>query len=330
MVARAVDVRSRFRTTVGGAGPALHPVAAEPPAGRPARCGRLGPRRTAPGLRGRGDRHQPGLGLTRRGARPAGAARRGPHHVRDPHPVLRPGPRDHHPGADRAGCPGGPGLPVHRRHRGDQPVLRGRPRPADARPGTRRSRWAAAPSGRTSCTSRPARGRRCRPTRTSAPGDARWTSRPWRPGRTASPAHLEPVPGEHRGRVHRSGVPLRRQADHPRRPRGPLLREAAGTADGRRRLLHQPRRWPTRTTWTCCWSRSPPRGCSFIITVPGGDDVMLGYQSASFHDALAVRELLDLRPAPEFEEWLAGLGLLVGRRRGPPAGRTRRCSGLGS
>ncbi|WP_181311544.1 ethanolamine ammonia-lyase subunit EutB [Nocardioides campestrisoli] len=51
-------------------------------------------------------------------------------------------------------------------------------------------------------------------------------------------------------------------------------------------------------------------GVSFIITVPGGDDVMLGYQSASFHDALAVRELLDLRPAPEFEEWLAGLGLL--------------------
>jgi ethanolamine ammonia-lyase large subunit len=37
---------------------------------------------------------------------------------------------------------------------------------------------------------------------------------------------------------------------------------------------------------------------------------MLGYQSTSFHDALAMRELLGRRPAPEFEDWLAGEGLL--------------------
>ncbi|TSE19698.1 Ethanolamine ammonia-lyase heavy chain [Tepidimonas alkaliphilus] len=45
-------------------------------------------------------------------------------------------------------------------------------------------------------------------------------------------------------------------------------------------------------------------GINFIITVPGADDVMLNYQSTSFHDALAVRDLLGLRRAPEFEKWL--------------------------
>jgi len=39
--------------------------------------------------------------------------------------------------------------------------------------------------------------------------------------------------------------------------------------------------------------------------VPGADDVMLNYQSTSFHDALYLRRILGLRPAPEFEAWLA-------------------------
>jgi ethanolamine ammonia-lyase large subunit len=51
-------------------------------------------------------------------------------------------------------------------------------------------------------------------------------------------------------------------------------------------------------------------GCSFVITVPGSDDVMLGYQSLSFHDALYARRVLGLRPAPEFEQWLLSVGLL--------------------
>ncbi|WP_036501013.1 ethanolamine ammonia-lyase subunit EutB [Nocardia aobensis] len=51
-------------------------------------------------------------------------------------------------------------------------------------------------------------------------------------------------------------------------------------------------------------------GVAFVIAVPGADDVMLGYQSLSFHDALYVRRLLGLAPAPEFEQWLAGLGML--------------------
>jgi ethanolamine ammonia-lyase large subunit len=50
-------------------------------------------------------------------------------------------------------------------------------------------------------------------------------------------------------------------------------------------------------------------GVNFIMGVPGGDDVMLGYQSTSFHDALYVRAALGLAPAPEFAAWLARVGL---------------------
>ena len=46
-------------------------------------------------------------------------------------------------------------------------------------------------------------------------------------------------------------------------------------------------------------------GCNYIMGVPGADDVMLHYQSTSFHDALYLRSVLGLKPAPEFEEWLA-------------------------
>ncbi|MEU6140042.1 ethanolamine ammonia-lyase subunit EutB [Streptomyces sp. NPDC047081] len=51
-------------------------------------------------------------------------------------------------------------------------------------------------------------------------------------------------------------------------------------------------------------------GASFVICTPGGDDIMLNYQSASYHDALYLREVLGLRPAPEFEAWLESVGLL--------------------
>ena len=47
-------------------------------------------------------------------------------------------------------------------------------------------------------------------------------------------------------------------------------------------------------------------GVNYIMGVPGADDVMLNYQSTSFHDALYLRRILGLRPAPEFEAWLAG------------------------
>ena len=50
-------------------------------------------------------------------------------------------------------------------------------------------------------------------------------------------------------------------------------------------------------------------GCNYVMGVPGSDDIMLGYQSTSFHDALAMRRLLGLRPAPEFEAWLQRTGV---------------------
>jgi ethanolamine ammonia-lyase large subunit len=50
-------------------------------------------------------------------------------------------------------------------------------------------------------------------------------------------------------------------------------------------------------------------GCNYFMGVPCSDDVMLNYQSTSYHDALAVRRLFKLRPAPEFLVWLEGAGI---------------------
>jgi ethanolamine ammonia-lyase large subunit len=50
-------------------------------------------------------------------------------------------------------------------------------------------------------------------------------------------------------------------------------------------------------------------GCNYFMGVPCSDDVMLNYQSTSFHDALAVRRLFNLRPAPEFLAWLHEMGI---------------------
>ena len=50
-------------------------------------------------------------------------------------------------------------------------------------------------------------------------------------------------------------------------------------------------------------------GCNYFMGVPGTDDVMLNYQSTSFHDAVAVRKIFGLRPAPEFIEWLERTGI---------------------
>ncbi len=50
-------------------------------------------------------------------------------------------------------------------------------------------------------------------------------------------------------------------------------------------------------------------GCSFIMGIPGSDDVMLNYQTTSFHDALYARRVLGLQPAPEFLRWLEQVGV---------------------
>ena len=64
-------------------------------------------------------------------------------------------------------------------------------------------------------------------------------------------------------------------------------------------------------------------GCNYFMGVPGADDVMLNYQSTSYHDAHYLRQLLGLRPAPEFEAWLIDQGVTdeAGRLTGgaPPA-----------
>jgi ethanolamine ammonia-lyase large subunit len=56
-------------------------------------------------------------------------------------------------------------------------------------------------------------------------------------------------------------------------------------------------------------------GCNFIMGIPGSDDIMLAYQSTSFHDALFLRDVLGKRPAPEFEQWLESFGIFKDNRR---------------
>ena len=65
-------------------------------------------------------------------------------------------------------------------------------------------------------------------------------------------------------------------------------------------------------------------GCNFIMGIPGADDIMLNYQSTSFHDAAYLRKLLGKRPAPEFEAWLESMGIHDGSGALlPPAGALR-------
>jgi ethanolamine ammonia-lyase large subunit len=60
-------------------------------------------------------------------------------------------------------------------------------------------------------------------------------------------------------------------------------------------------------------------GVTFVMGVPGADDIMLNYQSTSFHDALYLREVLGLQPAPEFAAWLDEIGLVHSGRIADPA-----------
>lgn len=53
-------------------------------------------------------------------------------------------------------------------------------------------------------------------------------------------------------------------------------------------------------------------GCNFMMGIPGSDDIMLNYQTTSFHDALYLRQLLGLKPAPEFDAWLATMQITRG------------------
>jgi len=61
-------------------------------------------------------------------------------------------------------------------------------------------------------------------------------------------------------------------------------------------------------------------GCNYIMGVPGADDIMLGYQSTSFHDSHYLRQVLGLKPAPEFEAWLEQMRIVRAGRELLPVG----------
>ena len=69
-------------------------------------------------------------------------------------------------------------------------------------------------------------------------------------------------------------------------------------------------------------------GCTFVMGVPGADDIMLNYQSTSFHDAAYLRKLLGRRPAPEFAAWLESSGVMDGSGRLVPIEKGNRLLGL--
>ncbi|OHV11863.1 ethanolamine ammonia-lyase subunit EutB [Kushneria phosphatilytica] len=56
-------------------------------------------------------------------------------------------------------------------------------------------------------------------------------------------------------------------------------------------------------------------GCNYVMGIPGSDDIMLNYQTTSFHDALYVRDVLGLKPAPEFQSWLERMAIVDARGR---------------
>ncbi len=62
-------------------------------------------------------------------------------------------------------------------------------------------------------------------------------------------------------------------------------------------------------------------GCSYLMSLPVGDDIMLNYQSTSFHDIPSVRGLLGKKPTPEFEAWLQRMGIMEGDMPGPNFGK---------
>lgn len=70
-------------------------------------------------------------------------------------------------------------------------------------------------------------------------------------------------------------------------------------------------------------------GCNFVMGIPGADDIMLGYQSTSFHDVAWLRRVLGKRPAPEFEAWLERMGILSAAGELLPPGKRRGMAALG-
>ena len=308
-VGRRARVVTGLRSTIGLPGTPGQPAAAQPPHRRPDRRHRVAARRAAPRQRRRGGRHQPRHRLPRGHHPAAPPARRRHQPLRDPHPVLRARPRHDHAAraggrAPRSTWSSSP-WPAPSRPTGAS----GSPSTCSPRPRPAPRRWAAARSGATSRTSRPGRARPCRPTPTAASTGCRSTSRRSSAGPTASPAtstrcwstpwsgFIGPEYLYDGKQVIRAGL-----EDHFC---GKLLGLPMGVdvcytnhtdVDG-----------DDTDTLTLLLGAA---GCSFVIAVPGSDDVMLHYQSLSFQDVLTARQVLGLRPAPEFEDWLERMGLM--------------------
>mgnify|MGYP001553035990 CR=1 FL=1 len=63
-------------------------------------------------------------------------------------------------------------------------------------------------------------------------------------------------------------------------------------------------------------------GCAYIMSMPVGDDIMLNYQSTSYHDIPSVRSLLGKRATPEFEAWMSDVGIWDNGKPGPNFGNS--------
>ncbi len=128
--------------------------------------------------------------------------------------------------------------------------------------------------------------------------------------------------GQYRGRLHRPGIPLRRQARSYR----------AGLEDHFcAKLLGLPMGCDVCYTnhaeadqddMDSLLTLLGAAGINFIMGIPGADDIMLNYQSTSFHDALYLRNVLGLKRAPEFDAWLARMAI-TGTERPPARDRPR-------
>ena len=216
---------------------------------------------------------------------------------------LRAGACDHHAGRDGARRAGGPGVPVDRRHRGRQPQLRRQP---GAAAGGARGRAVAGARHRRRqrhvFRDRPGQravGRRA-PRRRPADAARRAPMR-WR-------AHFKPllvntVVGFIGPEYLYDGKQIIRAGleDHFC---GKLLGLPMGCD-----VCYTNHAEADQDDMDALLTLLGAAGVNFVMGVPGADDIMLDYQSTSFHDALAVRELLGKRPAPEFEAWLAAQGL---------------------
>ena len=67
-------------------------------------------------------------------------------------------------------------------------------------------------------------------------------------------------------------------------------------------------------------------GCHYVMAIPQSDDVMLMYQSTSYHDIAAIREMLGLSPIEEFKQWLEGYGIWENGHLGKNAGESANIS----